>query len=193
MKTTKHQKSVTLYWKYFDVKRSQPISVQTSRTGGNQQLTLHDEGDYNYIVTVMTDSFFPDGNNTFGLLKQINIKIGSFKGDFTQQPFCLKDYLHQDKLWKTRIYLMMRKISNKHLLKKMTYIPLSLKISEGDDIEFPDLKPIETKQSRLVTNSQPVSWSNISPYVDDIDTFLNSLLSTSTVAIDVNKLNESEI
>ena len=88
---------------------------------------------------------------------------------------------------------MMRKISNKHLLKKMTYIPQLFKISEEDDIEFPDLKPIETKQSRLVTNSQPVSWSNISPYVDDIDTFLNSLLSTSTVAIDVNKLNESEI
>ena len=110
LKTTQHQKSVTLYWKYFDVKRSQSISVQTSRTGGNQQLTLHNEGDYNYIVTVMTDSFFPDGNNTFGLLKQINTKIGSFKGDFTQQPFCLKDYLHQNKLWKTRIYLMMRKI-----------------------------------------------------------------------------------
>ena len=79
LKTTKHQKSVTLYWKYFDVKRSQPISVQTSRTGGNQQLTFHDEDDYNYIVTVMTDSFFPDGNNTFGLLKQINIKIGSLR------------------------------------------------------------------------------------------------------------------
>ena len=146
LKTTQHQKSVTLYWKYFDVKRSQSISVQTSRTGGNQQLTLHNEGDYNYIVTVMTDSFFPDGNNTFGLLKQINTKIGSFKGDFTQQPFCLKDYLHQNKLWKTRIYLMMRKISNKHLLKRMTYIPLTFKISE-DDIKFPDLKPIETKQS----------------------------------------------
>lgn len=73
----------------------------------------------------------------------------------------------------------------------MTYIPLTFKISE-DDIKFPDLKPIETKQSWLVTTSQPVSWSNISPYVDDIDTFLNSL-STSAVAIDVNKLNESEI
>ena len=139
-------KICNLYWKYFDVKRSQSISVQTSRTGGNQQLTLHNEGDYDYIVTVMTDSFFPDGNNTFGLLKQINTKIGSFKGDFTQQPFCLKDYLHQNKLWKTRIYLMMRKISNKHLLKRMTYIPLTFKISE-DDIKFPDLKPIETKQS----------------------------------------------
>ena len=83
----------------------------------------------------------------------------NFKGDFTQQPICLKDYIHQDKLWKTRTYLMMKKISNEHLVRKMTYMPLSLNTSDDDDIELRDLKPLVTKQSRLVINSQPVSWS----------------------------------
>ena len=33
----------------------------------------------------MTDLFFPNGNSTFGSLKQMNVKMGSFKGDFIQQ------------------------------------------------------------------------------------------------------------
>ena len=63
------------------------ISVRTSRGGGNRQLTLHIEANYNDIMTVMTDLFFPDGNSTFGSLKQMNVKIGSFKG-FVLFLFC---------------------------------------------------------------------------------------------------------
>ena len=85
MKTTRDEESVTLCWKHFDVKKSQYISVGTSRGGGNRQLTLHNEANYNDIVTVMTDLFFPDGNSSFGSLKQMNVKIGSFKSDFIEQ------------------------------------------------------------------------------------------------------------
>ena len=63
--------------------------------GRNRQVTLHNEANYNDIVTVMTDLFFPGGNSTLGSLKQMNVKIGSFKGDFIEQPFCLKDFIHQ--------------------------------------------------------------------------------------------------
>ena len=95
LKTTRDEKSVTLCWKHFDVKKSQYVSVRTSRGGGNRQLTFRNEASYNDIVTVMTDLFFPDGNSTFGSLKQMNVKMGSFKGDFIEQPFCMKDYIHQ--------------------------------------------------------------------------------------------------
>ena len=88
---TRDEKSVTLCWKHFHVKKSQYVSVRTSRGGGNRQLTFRNEASYNDIMTVMTDLFFPDGNSTFGSLKQMNVKMGSFKGDFIEQPFCLKD------------------------------------------------------------------------------------------------------
>ena len=55
LKTTRDEKSVTSCWEHFDVKRSQFISVRTSRGGENRQLTLHNEANYNDIVTVMTD------------------------------------------------------------------------------------------------------------------------------------------
>ena len=139
----------------------------------------------------MTDLFFPDGNSTFWLLKQMNVKIGSLKGDFIEEPFCLKDYIHQHKLCKTRLYLMTKKISNNCLLRKMTPMPLSLDNSDDDDFELPDLKPVVTKQSTLVNNSQPVSWSNTSN-VDDTDTFPNSLFSASAVNMDVKSMNDSK-
>ena len=104
----------------------------------------------------MTDLFFPDGNNTFGSLKQMNVKIGSFKGDFIEQPFCLKDYIHQNKSCKTRLYVMTKKISSNCLVRKMTPMPSSLNILDDDDFDLPDLKPIVTKQSTLVNNPQPV-------------------------------------
>ena len=164
------------------------ISVRTSRGGGNRQLTLHIEANYNDIMTVMTDLFFPDGNSTFGSLKQMNVKTGSFKGE---QPFCLKDYIHQNKLCKTRLYLKTKKISNNCLVRKMTPMPSSFNISDNDNFDLPDLKPIVTKQSSPVNNSQPVSWSN-TLNVDDIDTFSNSLFSTSAVDMDVDIMNNSK-
>ena len=112
MKTTRDEKSETLCWKHFDVEKSQYILFRTSRGGGNRQITLGNEGNYKNIVTVMTDLFFPDGNSTFGSLKQMNVKIGSF----IEHPFCLKDYIHQNKLCRTRLYLMTKKISNNGLL-----------------------------------------------------------------------------
>ena len=57
--------------------------------------------------------------------------------------------------------------------------------------QFPDLKPIVTKQSTLVNNLQPVSWSSTSN-VDDIDTFSNSLFSKSAVDMDVDSMNDSK-
>ena len=189
MKTTRDEKSVTLCWKNFDFKRSQYISVRASKGGGNRQLTLHSEANYNDIVTIMTDLFFPDGNSTFGSLKQMNVKLGSFKGDFINQLFCLKDYIKQNKLSKTRLYLTTKKISNNCLVRKMTSMPLSFDISDDDDFEFSDLKPTVTKQSALANNLQPVSWSNTSN-ADDIDTFSNSLFSTFAEDMDVDSMND---
>ena len=104
----------------------------------------------------MTDLFFPDGNNTFDSLIKMNVKIGRFKGDFIEQPLCLKDYIHQSKLCMTRLFLMTKKILNNCLVMKIAPMPLSFDISD-DDFELPDLKPIVTKQNTLVNNSQPVS------------------------------------
>ena len=73
----------------------------------------------------------------------------------------------------------------------MTPMPLSFDISDDDDFELSDLKPVVTKQNTLVNNSQPVSWSN-SSNVDDIDTFPNSLFSTSAVNMDVDSMNDSK-
>ena len=73
----------------------------------------------------------------------------------------------------------------------MTPMPLSFDISDDDDFELSDLKPVVTKQNTLVNNSQPVSWSN-SSNVDDIDTFPNSLFSTSAVNMDVDSINDSK-
>ena len=176
--------------KHFDVKWSQYISVRTSRGGENRQPTFHNESNYNDRVTIITDLFFPDGNSSFGSLIQINLKIGRFKRDFIKQLLCLKNYIHQKKSCKTRIYLMRKKILNNCLVMKMTPMPLSFNISD-DEFELPDLKSIVTKQNTLVNNSQPVSWSNRSN-VDDIDTFPNSLFSTSAVDIDVDSISGSK-
>ena len=104
----------------------------------------------------MTDLFLPDGNSTFESLEQMNVKTGSFKSDFTEQPFCLKDYIHQNKLCKTGLYLMTKKILNNCLVRKMTPMPLSFDIWDHNDFELPDLKPV-TKESTLVNSPQPVS------------------------------------
>ena len=136
----------------------------------------------------MIDLFFPNGNSTFGSLKQMNVKIRSFKGDFIEQPFCLKHYIHQNKLCKTRLYLMTKKISNNCLVRKITPVPLSFNYSDGDGFEFSYLQLIVTKQSTQVNSLQPVSWPNTSN-VYDIDTFSNSLFSTCVVDMDVNSMN----
>ena len=115
----------------------------------------------------------------------------SFKGDFIEQPFCLKDYMHHNKLCKTRLCLMTKKISKMCLVRKMTSMPLSFDISDDNDFELPDLKPVLTKQSTLVCNLQPVSWFNTSN-VDDIDIFPNSLFSASAVNMDVDNMNGSK-
>ena len=94
----------------------------------------------------MTDLFFPDGNSTFGSLIQINVKIGRFKRDFLKLLLCLKNYIHQKKSCKARIYLIRKKVLNNCLLMKMTPMPLSFDISD-DDFELSDLKPIVTKQN----------------------------------------------
>ena len=73
----------------------------------------------------------------------------------------------------------------------MTPMPLLFDISDDDNFELPDLKPVVTKQSTLFNNSQPVSWYNTSN-VDDIDKFPNSLFSRSAVNMDVDSMNDSE-
>ena len=73
----------------------------------------------------------------------------------------------------------------------MTPMPSSFNISDNDNFDLPDLKPIVTKQSTPVNNSQPVSWSN-TLNVDDIDIFSNSLFSTSAVEMDVDIMNNSK-
>ena len=85
----------------------------------------------------MTDLFFPDGNSTFGSLKQVNVKIGSFKGDFIEQLYCPKDCIHKNKLCKTRLYLMTKKISYNYLIRNMTPMTISFDISDDDDFELP--------------------------------------------------------
>ena len=86
---------------------------------------------------------------------------------------------------------MTKKISNYWLVRKMTSLPLSFDISDDDDLELSDLKPTVTNQSKLVNNLQPVSWSNTSN-VDGIDTFSNSLFSTSAVDMNVDSMNDSK-
>ena len=74
-----------------------------------------------------------------------------------EQPFCLKDYIHQNKLCKKRLYLITKKILNNCLVRKMRPMPLLFDISDDDDFELPDVKLVVAKQSTLVNNSQPVS------------------------------------
>ena len=68
----------------------------------------------------------------------MNVKIGRFKGDFIEQPFCLKDYIHQSQLCKTRLFLMTKKILNNSLVMKMAPMPLSFDISDDDCDTFPN-------------------------------------------------------
>ena len=86
---------------------------------------------------------------------------------------------------------MTKKISNDCLVRKVTPMPLSFDFSDDDDFEWSDLKPVLTKQSTLVNNSRPVSWSNTSN-VDDIDAFPNSLFSASAVIMNVDSMNDSK-
>ena len=86
---------------------------------------------------------------------------------------------------------MTKKISNDCLVRKVTPMPLSFDFSDDDDFQLSDLKPVLTKQSTLVNNSRPVSWSNTSN-VDDIDAFPNSLFSVSAVIMDVDSMNDSK-
>ena len=86
---------------------------------------------------------------------------------------------------------MTKKNSSNCLVRKMTSMSLSFDISDDDDFELSGLKPIVTKQSTLVNNLQPVSWSNTSN-VGDIDTFSNSLFSTSAVDVVVDSMNDSK-
>ena len=73
----------------------------------------------------------------------------------------------------------------------MTPLPLSFDKWDHNDFELPDLEPVVTKQSTLVNNSQPVSWSNTSN-VDDIYTFPNSLFSSSAANMDMDSMTVSK-
>ena len=73
----------------------------------------------------------------------------------------------------------------------MTPLPLSFDNWDHNDFELPDLEPVVNKQSTLVNNSQPVSWSNTSN-VDDIYTFPNSLFSSSAANMDMDSMTVSK-
>ena len=73
----------------------------------------------------------------------------------------------------------------------MTPLPLSFDNWDHNDFELLDLEPVVTKQSTLVNNSQPVSWSNTSN-VDDIYTFPNSLFSSSAANMDMDSMTVSK-
>ena len=184
LKTTRDEKSVNFCWKHFDTKKSHYVSVRTTKGGGTRQLTMSNESDYHEVVNTMTQLFFPDGRSIFGLLNDMDVEIGDFKGDLIKPPFCLKNYISVNKLSKTRLYLMTKKISSNRAVTKMTNSSLSIS-DDDDDINFPSLTP--TVRNHIPINNN--TWLNSTSSPTVVDKILND---ETSVQMNVGSFNESK-
>ena len=104
-------KKVWLGWTNFDQGKQKYVSIRASRGGGGTRTESFRNGATKEMITKkMKDMFFVDGKNAFGRLS--DFVLGNFKGQIVctgNNSFNLSDYIKDNKLVKTRLYLMSKK------------------------------------------------------------------------------------
>ena len=113
------EKTVLLGWMHFDIFKRKYISVRQARGGGIQHESFNNNVSANEITQKMKSYFFVGRNSFHGKEEEIEFMLGNFQGEkIIPENFKLVNYILQNKLSKTRLYLLTKKNKKKKSKKK---------------------------------------------------------------------------
>ena len=95
---------------HFDIFKRKYISVRQARGGGIQHESFTNNVSANEITQKMKSYFFVGRNSFHGKEEEIEFMLGNFQGEkIIPENFKLVNYILQNKLSKTRLYLLSEK------------------------------------------------------------------------------------
>ena len=104
------EKTVFLGWMHFDIFKRKYISVRQARGGGIQHESFNNNVSANEITQKMKSYFFVGRNSFHGKEEEIEFMLGNFQEEkIIPENFKLVSYILQNKLSKTRLYLLTKK------------------------------------------------------------------------------------
>ena len=113
------EKTVFLGWMHFDIFKRKYISVREARGGGIRHESFNNSASVNEIMQKMKSYFFVGGNSFHRKEEEMEFMLGNFKGEkIIPENLKLVNYILQNKLSKTRLYLLSKKKEKKKKSKK---------------------------------------------------------------------------
>ncbi|XP_057311866.1 uncharacterized protein LOC130649582 isoform X2 [Hydractinia symbiolongicarpus] len=106
-------KNVTFGWMHFDAVKNRYVSVRLSKGGGTRNTYFSNDSGMTDLLEFGKTLFFPNGCSIHGHLSDMVVHLGNYKGDIIMdEDFKLANYIYDNKLSKTRLYLL-TKVKNK--------------------------------------------------------------------------------
>ena len=132
-KTAKlEKKTASLGWMNYDKKKNDFVTAYKSTGGGTRTVAFPNTANGNDILSTCKELFFPEDIFKFGKLSNMDVKLGNFKRDVIRDvySFNLENYIKANKLTKTRLYIMTKKLSPSQLIKSMNS---TVNVSDSDE------------------------------------------------------------
>ena len=108
-------KSVSVGWKVLDKDFRKYKCIRAEKDGCARNVHFNSNSTASYIITKMTELFYPNGKSRFGRQTDFSFCLGNFRGhiieESSSEPFLLSNYIKVNMLSKTRLYLLARKKS----------------------------------------------------------------------------------
>ena len=131
-------KSVSVGWKVLDKDSIKYRCIRAEKGGGARNAYFNSNSTASYIITKMTELFYPNGKSRFGRQTEFSFCLGNFRGhiieESSSEPFVLSNYIKVNMLSKTRLYLLARKKSRLWIMTDIAQS--SLNLSSGSDFSF---------------------------------------------------------
>lgn len=148
-KIGKKQRAVLLGWLHYDKKKAKYCSVRANKGGGSREIKLDDECSKKHLIKIATSLFFPNGKSSFGDLDNMLLDVGNFKEESLDAtmiendvvvPFTVGKYIQQNKLSRTRLYLMSKKEDLFRSVLESTDTDEIISSDDDDILQIPALK-----------------------------------------------------
>ena len=106
------QKIVYLGWMHYNKKKQKYVSVRLSNGGGVREKEFNSNDSIGEVLSGAKTLFFPNNKSCHGCVEEMNLNVGNYKGDVIENTDAtLSQYVAENSLSKTRLYLLSRKIS----------------------------------------------------------------------------------
>ena len=120
----------------YDKKKNDFLAVCESTGGGTRTVAFPNTANGNDILSTCKELFFPEGISKFGKLSNMDVTLGNFKREVIEDvyAFNIANYIKANKLTKTRLYIMTKKLSPSQLIKSMrSTVNVSNSDEDSDD------------------------------------------------------------